>query len=122
MNKINKEINKFLISGLSAVFTDLFVYYILLNFLSSDLSKGISFIIGSIVAFILNKYWTFRKPKKSYNEMIKFGILYSLTLSLNILTNKIILDYTNIIFASFLIATAISTILNFIGQKWWVFN
>ena len=122
MNQIKRELNKFLYAGLAAVGTDLLVYYLLLNLLSSEVSKGISFMIGSVVAFIINKYWTFKKPEKSYKEMIQFGVLYSTTLGLNVMTNKIVLDYTSMVLVSFLVATGISTILNFVGQKWWVFN
>ena len=122
MNQIKKELNKFLIAGLSAVGTDMLTYYLLINFLSTEISKGISFIIGSMVAFVINKYWTFKKPKKSYKEMIQFGALYSITLGINVITNKIVLDYTNLVLISFLVATGVSTILNFTGQKWWVFK
>lgn len=122
MNQIKRELNKFIFAGLAAVGTDLLVYYFLLNLLSPEVSKGISFIIGSLVAFIINKYWTFKKPEKSYKEMIQFGVLYGATLGLNVTTNKIVLDYTDIVLVSFIVATGISTILNFVGQKWWVFN
>ena len=122
MNQIKRELNKFLFAGLAAVGTDLLAYYLLLNLLSYEVSKGISFIMGSVVAYIINKYWTFNKSEKSYVEMIRFGVLYSTTLGLNIMTNKLVLDNTNMILVSFLVATGISTILNFIGQKWWVFN
>lgn len=122
MNQIKRELNKFLFAGLAAVGTDLLVYYFLLNLLSPEVSKGISFIIGSLVAFVINKYWTFKKPEKSYKEMIQFGVLYGATLGLNVTTNKIVLDYTDIVLVSFIVATGISTILNFVGQKWWVFN
>ena len=122
MNQIKRELNKFLFAGLAAVGTDLLVYYLLLNLLSTEMSKGISFIIGSVVAFVINKYWTFEKPEKSYKEMIRFGVLYLTTLGLNLMTNKIVLDYTDIVLVSFIVATGISTILNFVGQKWWVFN
>ena len=122
MNQIKRELNKFIFAGLAAVGTDLLVYYFLLNLLSPEVSKGISFIIGSLVAFIINKYRTFKKPEKSYKEMIQFGVLYGATLGLNVTTNKIVLDYTDIVLVSFIVATGISTILNFVGQKWWVFN
>ena len=98
MNRIKRELNKFLYAGLAAVGTDLLVYYLLLNLLSSEVSKGISFIIGSVVAFIINKYWTFEKYEKSYKEMMKFGILYSLTLGANVMTNNIVLAYTSLFF------------------------
>lgn len=122
MNKIKKEIKRFLIAGFSAVGTDLISYYILLIFLSHTISKTFSFILGTIVAFIINKYWTFEKYEKNSSEIIKFIILYSTTLGANVLTNKIMLNLTKMVFLSFLVATGVSTILNFIGQKWWVFK
>jgi putative flippase GtrA len=122
MNQIKRELNRFLFAGLCAVFSDLLIYYILLKSLNSDLAKGISFLVGTIVAFIINKYWTFEKPDKSVKEVLQFGILYSTTLGLNVMTNKIMLSYTSIVFLSFFVATGVSTILNFVGQKFWVFK
>jgi len=120
MSKIKKELKRFLVAGLSAVGTDLVIYYILLNFLSHDVAKAISFLLGTIVAFVINKYWTFEKHEKSYKEIFQFGILYSATLGANVLTNKIVLNNIEIVFLAFLIATGVSTVLNFIVQKWWV--
>jgi putative flippase GtrA len=122
MSQIKKELKRFLVAGISAVGTDLSTYYLLLNFLDTNISKAISFLLGTIVAFIINKYWTFEKCEKSYKEIVKFGILYSFTLSANVMTNKIILDMFSITLVAFLIATGVSTVLNFIGQKWWVFK
>ena len=45
-----------------------------------------------------------------------------LTLTINIFTNSFILNITDLVLLSFVIATGVSTILNFIGQKWWVFK
>ena len=122
MSQIKKELKRFLVAGISAVGTDLVTYYILLNYLDTDISKGISFLLGTIVAFIINKYWTFEKKEKSYREIVQFGILYTFTLGANIVTNKFILDIYNITLLAFLIATGVSTVMNFIGQKWWVFR
>lgn len=122
MSKIKKELKRFLVAGLSAVGTDLVTYYILLNFLSHDLSKAISFLLGTIVAFIINKYWTFEKHERSYSEILKFALLYSATLGANVMTNSLVLEYTSLVFLAFLVATGVSTVLNFTGQKWWVFR
>jgi uncharacterized protein rv3789/MT3897 len=122
MSKIDIEISRFLVAGLSAVGVDFFVYYIMLNFLNHNLSKAISFILGTVSAFVINKYWTFEKLQKSNSEIWKFALLYLCTLGINISTNKIVLDYTNITIFAFLIATGISAVLNFIGQKFWVFK
>lgn len=122
MSKIKKELKRFLVAGVSAVGTDLAAYYILLNFLTTGVSKAISFLLGTVVAYVINKYWTFEKHEKSFKELVMFGILYSCTLGINVLTNKIVLDNTSIVFLAFLAATGVSTVLNFIGQKFWVFK
>lgn len=122
MSKIKKELLRFLVAGVSAVGTDLVTYYILLNFLTPGVSKAISFLLGTIVAYIINKYWTFEKHEKSVREIAQFAVLYSCTLGINVLTNKMVLDNTSIVFLAFLVATGVSTVLNFIGQKFWVFK
>ena len=122
MSKIKKELKRFLVAGISAVGTDLVTYYILLNFLSHDVAKAISFLLGTVVAFIINKYWTFEKYEKSYKEVFQFGMLYSISLVVNVAANKMILEYTSLILLAFLVATGISMTLNFLGQKFLVFK
>jgi len=122
MSQIKKELKRFLVAGVGAVCADLFTYYIMVNFLQYDIAKTISFILGTIVAYILNKYWTFEKYERSYKEVVKFGLLYTFTLGANVMTNKIVLKITDALLLSFLVATGVSTVLNFIGQKWWVFR
>ncbi|MDC1455987.1 GtrA family protein [Flavobacteriaceae bacterium] len=123
MSLIKKELKRFIVAGICAVCIDLLAYYLLLMVLTLNISKGISFLLGTVVAYIINKYWTFEKKEKSYREMSQFGILYSFTLGANVLANKIVLDLSNnTIILGFIVATGISTILNFVGQKWWVFR
>lgn len=123
MSLIKKELKRFIVAGICAVTTDLLLYYFLLMYLTHDISKGISFLIGTVVAYIINKYWTFEKQEKSYREIFQFGILYSFTLGANVSVNKIVLDLSNnTIILGFILATGVSTILNFVGQKWWVFR
>lgn len=122
MNKLKKELKRFLIAGLSAVGTDFITYYIMLNFLHHDIAKILSFILGTIVAFVANKYWIFKRYKKSHKQILQFIILYSATLFVNVMINRSVLDFTELVFPAFLIATGASTILSFVGQKWWVFK
>jgi putative flippase GtrA len=122
VSKFKKELKRFLIAGLNSVGTDFITYYIMLNFLHHDIAKILSFIFGTIVAFVINKYWTFERHKKSYKQIFQFIILYSVTLFVNVMINRSVLDFTELVFLAFLIATGASTILNFAGQKWWVFK
>mgnify|MGYP005993621417 FL=1 len=122
MSKSKKQFKRFLVAGSCAVATDLTTYYITINFLNYDISKTISFILGTVVAFIINKYWTFEKYEKSFKQIFHFSILYISTLFANIYTNRLILEITEFVFFAFIFATTVSTVLNFIGQKWWVFR
>ncbi|TGL56479.1 GtrA family protein [Leptospira ognonensis] len=121
--QMKREILFFIIAGCSAVLTDLSVYYLSFPYFGHDKGKAISFIAGSIVAYLLNKYFTFQKKENSLKEILKFTCLYLFTLGANVLVNnltiRVLPDY--LLFA-FLCATGVSTILNFIGQKYWVFK
>ncbi len=128
--KLKKQLIRFIISGCLAVFVDCMFYYILSYFLDISIAKAISFLIGTIAAFLMNKYYTFEQKKKSFLEAIKFLSLYLFSLGANVVVNKlsfIILPYVFDNFEirklfAFLFATATSTIINFLGQKFWVFR
>ena len=123
-NKFDKkEIFKFLVGGGTAVIIDFLVYKILMIMgIERTIAKTISFICGSIVGFIINKYWTFKSPKFQIKEILKYTILYIITAFINSQVNK----YTLLLFGSeffaFLCATGVSTILNFLGQKFLIFR
>lgn len=124
VNKFNKiEILKFLVGGGSAVVTDFIAYKLLMNFgMDRNSAKTISFICGSIVGFIINKYWTFKSSIFSLKEIFKYTILYIVTAFINSLVNKyVMLVFKHELFA-FLCATGVSTILNFLGQKFLIFK
>lgn len=123
MDAFKKEIKRFLAVGCCAVGTDCGIYFLLIRWLSHSPAKAASFFCGTIVAYLLNKYWTFEQRKKSYAEIVRFVFLYISTLGVNVLVNKIsLIAFPKALVFSFLAATASSTVLNFIGQKWWVFK
>jgi putative flippase GtrA len=118
-----KEVVKFIVTGCLAVTTDLISYYLLIDHISIDPAKAISFILGSIIAFILNKLWTFQSKTQLSIAAFQFSILYGLTFMANVSVNHIAIIYMETITqVAFLLATATSTILNFIGMKFWVFS
>lgn len=121
--KINKkELQRFLIVGFSAVGTDALVYFILINFLNTEVSKMLSFVSGSFLAFLLNKIWTFENSSSVKPQIVKFAALYISTLVINNYTNSMFLELFNNTLFAFLVATGVSTVLNFLGQKFWVFK
>jgi putative flippase GtrA len=122
-NLLSSEISRFIITGLLAVSTDLLSYFMLVEQLPINTAKGTSFILGSLVAFFLNKIWTFKNQDNITPRVIQFSILYTSTLCANIYINEITLTYIldHQLFA-FICATGTSTVLNFIGMKYWVFT
>ena len=122
MRKLKKQLLRFFTTGIIAVVTDFILYFILIEFLSIDFSKFISFISGTFVAFLMNKFWTFEKKLIDFKEVIRFILLYSISLLVNVLINHSINDLFNEVVIAFLIATACSASINFLGQKFWVFK
>ncbi|WP_090677001.1 GtrA family protein [Paenibacillus tianmuensis] len=123
MNDTKKQLVRFAVTGFSAVAIDSLSYFVLIQYVNLSISKAVSFIIGTIFAFILNKFWTFEKKALIWSEGIKFFALYSITLTVNVVVNKLfLLLFPGWFILAFLFATGASTVLNFIGQKWWVFK
>ncbi len=118
-----KEILKFLVGGGSAVLTDFTVYHILL-YAGAELSfsKAVSYVAGAAVGFIINKLWTFESKRFSIAEILKFVALYAFSAVVNTLVNYGVLEIIGINLLAFLCATGTSTIINFLGQKFFVFR
>ena len=127
MRLLKNEINRFLLVGITTVLIDLSVYSLLL-FLEFDtyISKGISFNVGALFAFYANKNFTFKSNTKGFFKFILFLILYLTTLGVNVSLNEIILSLIGktelSLFIAFVIATAISATINFLGMKHIVFK
>ena len=124
LNKFDKkEILKFLIGGGTAVIVDFLTYKIFMILgVERTVAKTLSFICGSIVGFIINKYWTFKSSKFEIKEILKYIVLYIVTAFINSQVNKYILLLFESEMFAFLCATGVSTILNFLGQKFLIFN
>ena len=121
--KLSIQVSRFLITGVSAVLIDFGTYLLLINIMGYDLAKTISFVFGSVFAFIFNKLWTFEKKFFLFSELTKFSALYSSTLILNVFVNKtILLIDSSFLILGFLIATFVSALVNFLGQKFIVFK
>ena len=122
-NKIQKkELLKFLIGGGSAVVVDYISYNVfLLTGWNVSMAKAVSYICGAIVGFIINKLWTFESKEFSKTEIVRYIILYAVSACINAGVNKLVIIVLNMKILAFLCATGISTVLNFLGQKFFVF-
>lgn len=141
ISEFKKQIIKFGLIGFLAVFVDMGIYYLLLNSFPESLAgnnypeiiaKSLSFMCGTFVTYNLNKMWTWRKRDKSNSRFVKFMLLYGLSMLVNVAVNtfmlfvlheyKDIIDLPNKYLIAFVGATGTSAMLNFTGQKIWVFR
>lgn len=118
-----KEIIKFSISGMVVVGTDMGVYFLLTHFLPYSIAKGISFTCGGLVAYFLNKYWTFARKGKSNSEVFRFIVANVYALVLNVGINNLILaaNQENVFFA-LITATFLTAVFTYVVFKFWVFT
>ena len=141
----SKQLTKFIISGVLAVGVDFTVYFALSQFMDPSISKAISFCSGMVVTYNMNKFWTWKQPEKDNKRLMLFSLLYAVALLVNVGMNNLMLDtlpnYTfsfalnndtydmikSIVIgvdklAAFVIATAASVAITYIGQKYWLFK
>jgi len=141
ISELKKQIIKFGLIGFLAVFVDMGIYYLLLNSFPESMkdaaypeviAKSLSFMCGTFVTYNLNKMWTWRKRDKSNSRFAKFMLLYGASMLVNVAINSLLLfvlheyqhifDLPNKYFIAFVGATGTSAMLNFAGQKIWVFR
>lgn len=124
LNRVDgrKEVGRFLIVGISSVAVDFLSYLLLKQYLDINLAKGFSFLLGSVNAYVLNNYWTFKSASVNVLNIVKFSTLYSVSFILNVFSNFMIVITFGEVYIAFLFATVISTIINYLGQKFWVFK
>ncbi len=140
ISDLKKQLIKFTLIGFSAVLVDLSCYYLFLQILpekplgiaNEALAKAISFVCGMAVTYSFNKYWTWKETNRSRLRLIKFSALYGTSLVFNVGVNSLLifLLYRYSFFAgipykyfiAFAGATGFSSLINFTGQKFWVFR
>ncbi len=140
------ELTKFGIVGVICFGIDVGVYYALSQFSPTWVSKFISFLIGTFANYNLNKLWTWGQSDRNQKRLYKYYALYGVSLLVNVGANEwfqklipndtlqltLIKDQANstLDFFAFkfnkllalILATTVSMIINFFGQKLWVFK
>jgi putative flippase GtrA len=127
-NSLLLELKKFLAVGMIAVSLDWGIYLALVNFLGlgAVLSKSLSYIIGTMYAFVANGRLVFQSDLVPVN-FLKHLLLYTFSLLANTLVfaflkSNFSFDSPMILGAALLAATFVSTVINFVGMRFWVFN
>lgn len=125
---IRRELGIFLVVGSLTVLVDFLTYRGLVwsQLLTVDVAKAVGFITGTVFAYFANRFWTFGHKAHAAGSAWRFALLYAVTLIANVEINALALEkLAGSLFAvqvAFLIATAISATMNFLGMKLFVFR
>lgn len=126
---LKRELLLFVVNGLVSVTIAYCVYHRLVaSGLPIELASGIAYLTGMVYGFFANKHFTFRdQGKESPTAKIgRYVLLHMGTLLVNVVVNSFMLGLLRGLSFDMLIAFAlaigISTVLNFIGMKYWVFK
>lgn len=129
---VDKIAFKFILVGIINTFLGSGIMFLMYNLLEVNYwySSMANYIIGSIVSYFLNKYYTFQYKKRDKYVIIKFiiNILFCYIISYGAIKKLILYIFLkeasiktleNI---SMFLGMSIFIILNYLGQKFYVFN
>jgi putative flippase GtrA len=87
-------------------------------------SKMISYIVGLMTSYLINKRWTFGVKRKIFSMyLLMFIVVNVLALTANLLGMYILTEYYNIDSnVSQILSTVFSFSINYSGNKLWVFE
>jgi putative flippase GtrA len=117
-----KKIFKFVIVGCCSTGID-FVFYMIFSLsFSIILAKGMSMIISSIFSYTANKIFTFKnKNKTNMRYLLRFYLVFITNLCINISVNYLVYTLCGNKLLAYMIATFCGMMVNYIGQRVFVF-
>lgn len=112
--------------GILSAGVDFGIYQLLLHFgLWADVAKAISFICGTVTAYLLNRRWTFGSAGGAA-PALRFAVLYGATFFVNVGVNALFLHllagHRWQIPIAWVIAQGTATVINFVLLRTVVFR
>ena len=131
MKFIDKTTVKFVIVGIINTIVGTSVMFLLYNFAGVNywISSASNYIVGSIVSYVLNKYFTFNNKEKSVWQVVKFVINISLCYLLAYGMAKPVVEWILSLLSvsikenlAMLVGMGLFVIFNYVGQRYFVFK
>lgn len=131
MKIIDKTTIKFILVGIINTLVGTSVMFLLYNLAGVNywISSASNYIVGSIVSYLLNKYFTFNNKEKSLKQVVKFAVTISLCYLLAYGIAKPTVEFIlspltlrvkeNL---AMLVGMGLFVAFNYIGQRFFVFK
>ena len=118
------QLTRFILTGFSGLFTDMFVYRLLVALhVHVTPAKALGCVSGTVLVYFINRAWTFSGQPSSWSQMVRFSLLYGTSLFINTGLNTLGLHLLPHPWqVSFVFAAGVTTVINFLGSKFLVFR
>jgi putative flippase GtrA len=126
--RVRDQLSSFILGGLIAVTLDWGSFFFLIQFcgISPNISKPISFLVGTVFAFYYNGIFSFQS-NLGKSQFMRHLILYTFSMTINFVVFTLSMRFSpTFLVPKFLLslglATSLSMTINFAGMRNWVFR